>query len=81
MMLRVARTYVSTDASAQEVVQDAWLAIVRGLDRSKVGRRCVQQMRATIRALGRVPVESLSEEAQAELVRAFRDLQGPAASQ
>jgi RNA polymerase sigma-70 factor (ECF subfamily) len=33
MKLRVARTYVSTDASAQEVVQDAWLAIVRGLDR------------------------------------------------
>jgi RNA polymerase sigma-70 factor, ECF subfamily len=33
MMLRVARTYVSTDASAQEVVQDAWLAIIRGLDR------------------------------------------------
>jgi RNA polymerase sigma-70 factor, ECF subfamily len=33
MMLRVARTYVSTEASAQEVVQDAWLAIIRGLDR------------------------------------------------
>jgi anti-sigma factor RsiW len=41
----------------------------------------VQQMRGTIRALGRVPVDSLSEEAQADLVRAFRDLQGPAASQ
>ena len=41
----------------------------------------VQQMRATIRALGRVPVDSLSNEAQANLVRAFRDLQGPAASQ
>jgi anti-sigma factor RsiW len=34
----------------------------------------VDQMRATIQALGRVPVESLSEDAQAELVRAFRDL-------
>jgi len=33
MMLRVARTYVSTDASAQEVVQEAWLAVIRGLDR------------------------------------------------
>ena len=33
MMLHVARTYVSTDASAQEVVQDAWLAMIRGLDR------------------------------------------------
>jgi anti-sigma factor RsiW len=41
----------------------------------------VEQMRTTVRALGRVPVESLSEDAQAELVRAFRDLHGPAASQ
>jgi anti-sigma factor RsiW len=40
----------------------------------------VEQMRATIRALGRVPVATLSETAQAELVRAFRDLRGPAAS-
>ena len=30
-MLRVARGFVSTDASAQEVVQDTWLAVVRGL--------------------------------------------------
>lgn len=33
MMIRVARTFVSTDASAQEIVQEAWLAVVRGLDR------------------------------------------------
>jgi RNA polymerase sigma-70 factor (ECF subfamily) len=32
MMLRVARMYVSTDASAQEVVQEAWLAMIKGLD-------------------------------------------------
>jgi RNA polymerase sigma-70 factor (ECF subfamily) len=32
-MIRMARSYVSTDASAQEVVQDTWLAVVRGLDR------------------------------------------------
>jgi RNA polymerase sigma-70 factor, ECF subfamily len=32
-LLRVARTYVSTDASAQEVVQETWLAVVRGLGR------------------------------------------------
>jgi RNA polymerase sigma-70 factor (ECF subfamily) len=31
MMLQAARAYVSTDASAQEVVQDTWLAIIRGL--------------------------------------------------
>jgi RNA polymerase sigma-70 factor (ECF subfamily) len=33
MMLQAARGYVSTDASAQEVVQDAWLAMIRGLDK------------------------------------------------
>jgi RNA polymerase sigma-70 factor, ECF subfamily len=33
MMLRVARSHVSTDASAEEVVQDAWLGVIRGLDR------------------------------------------------
>jgi anti-sigma factor RsiW len=39
----------------------------------------VEQMRTTIRTLGKVPVEALSETAQAELVRAFRELGGPAA--
>jgi RNA polymerase sigma-70 factor (ECF subfamily) len=33
MLLRVARNFVSTDASAQEIVQDTWLAVVRGIDR------------------------------------------------
>ena len=32
-MLRVARLYVRDAAVAQEVVQDAWLALLRGLDR------------------------------------------------
>ncbi len=31
-MLLLARGFVSTEASAQEVVQDAWLAVIRGLD-------------------------------------------------
>src|SRR6266568_1906482 len=31
-MLRVARTYVATDAAAQDVVQETWFAVVRGLD-------------------------------------------------
>jgi len=31
-MLRVARAYVRTHASAEEVVQEAWLGVVRGLD-------------------------------------------------
>ena len=32
VMLRVARSHVSTDASAEEVVQEAWMAVIRGLD-------------------------------------------------
>jgi RNA polymerase sigma-70 factor (ECF subfamily) len=32
-MLTLARGFVSTDASAEEVVQETWLAVVRGLDR------------------------------------------------
>lgn len=31
-MTRVARNFVSTDASAVDVVQDTWLAVIRGLD-------------------------------------------------
>src|SRR5215469_565002 len=30
-MRRVARGFVSTDASAQECVQDAWLGVIKGL--------------------------------------------------
>ncbi len=32
-MLRVARSYVSSDAVAEEVVQEAWLGFLKGLDR------------------------------------------------
>jgi RNA polymerase sigma-70 factor, ECF subfamily len=32
-MLRVARAHVSTRASAEEVVQETWLAVIAGLDR------------------------------------------------
>ena len=32
LMLRVARGHVSTDASCEEVVQETWMAVVRGLD-------------------------------------------------
>jgi RNA polymerase sigma-70 factor (ECF subfamily) len=32
-MLRLARAFVSTQDSAEEVVQDAWLAVLRGIDR------------------------------------------------
>jgi RNA polymerase sigma-70 factor, ECF subfamily len=33
LMLRVARGYVRTDAVAEEVVQEAWLAVLRGIGR------------------------------------------------
>src|SRR3954468_18635831 len=32
-MLLLARTFVSTEASAEEVVQDTWLAVLRGIAR------------------------------------------------
>jgi RNA polymerase sigma-70 factor, ECF subfamily len=32
-MLRLARSFVSTDASAEEVVQDTWVAVIQGVDR------------------------------------------------
>ena len=32
-MLLLARTFVSTEASAEEVVQDTWLAVIGGIDR------------------------------------------------
>lgn len=32
LMTRVARGYVSTDATADEVVQDTWLAVLKGID-------------------------------------------------
>ena len=32
VMTRVARAHVSTDASADEVVQEAWLGVLRGID-------------------------------------------------
>ena len=32
-MLRMARGYVGTDSAAEDVVQEAWLAVVAGLDR------------------------------------------------
>jgi len=41
VMLRVARSHVSTDASAEEVVQDAWMAVVKGLGRFE-GRSSVR---------------------------------------
>src|SRR3974390_1913912 len=33
MMKRVARVYVASDAVAEEVVQETWIAVVTGIDR------------------------------------------------
>ena len=33
MMKRIARTYVASDAVAEEIVQETWVAIVNGIDR------------------------------------------------
>jgi RNA polymerase sigma-70 factor (ECF subfamily) len=33
MMKRVARSYVASDAVAEEIVQDTWMAVVTGIDR------------------------------------------------
>jgi RNA polymerase sigma-70 factor (ECF subfamily) len=40
-MKRIARTFVGSDAVAEEVVQDTWLAIVAGIDRFE-GRSSLQ---------------------------------------
>ena len=32
LMTRVARNYVSTDATADDVVQDTWVAVLKGID-------------------------------------------------
>lgn len=40
-------------------------------------QRYVEQMRATIAAVGHVPVQSLSEQTKADLVAAFRDFHAP----
>ena len=55
MMLHVARMYVSTDASAQEVVQEAWLAMIQGLDKFE-GRSSLRTwMLAILGNIGRSP--------------------------
>jgi RNA polymerase sigma-70 factor (ECF subfamily) len=71
MMLHVARMYVSTDASAQEVVQEAWLAMIQGLDKFE-GRSSLRTwMLAILGNIGRsrgvreartVPLSSLGDE-------------------
>ncbi len=50
---------------------EAHLALCPGCD------AYLEQMRATIRILGRVPVESLSEQARVDLISAFSTFHAP----
>src|ERR671923_2440702 len=70
-MLAVARTYVKTRAVAEEVVQDAWVGVLKGLDRFEGRsslRRWVLQIVANIartravREARTVPFSSLEPE-------------------
>jgi hypothetical protein len=40
-MFRVARSFVDSPQSTEDVVQDAWLGMLRGWPRSRAARRCV----------------------------------------
>ncbi len=74
-MLRIARMYVSSRAVAEEVVQEAWLGIVKGLDRFE-GRSSLRTWMYRIvaniaktrgRAEGRsIPFSSLAGDDEAE---------------
>jgi anti-sigma factor RsiW len=59
---------------ATRVELEAHLALCAGCD------IYLEQMRDTIARLGHVPVDTLSERAQAELMAAFRTIQGARAS-
>jgi RNA polymerase sigma-70 factor, ECF subfamily len=74
-MLRLARSFVSTPESAAEVVQDTWLAVLRGIDRFEgrsslktwvyrilvnTAKRCAARERRT------VPMSSLGPDVGAE---------------
>jgi len=73
-MLRVARAHVSTDSSAEEVVQDTWLAVLTGLHgfraqsslRTWVYRILVNQAKSRgVRERRVVPFASLSADTEA----------------
>ena len=69
---RVARTYVRTDAAADDVVQETWLGVLRGLDafegrsslRTWIFRILVNQARTrAVRDARTLPFSSLDEDA------------------
>jgi len=71
-LVRVARYYVSNDASAEDVVQDTWIAVLRGLERFEgrstlktwLFRICVNRARTTGTKEHRtIPVDVMAAEA------------------
>jgi RNA polymerase sigma-70 factor, ECF subfamily len=86
VMLRIAREHVSTQASCEEVVQDTWLAVIRGLDRFE-GRsslrtwvlRIVANLATTrgVREARTRPLSSLDGSADAEPVVDPSRFRGP----
>jgi anti-sigma factor RsiW len=62
-----------TDYLEGALPPDEVAAVEAHLDLCEACRTYLAQMRATIAALGRLPVETLSESAYDELLAAFRD--------
>lgn len=64
-MLRVARAHVRTHATAEEVVQETWLGVVRGLDgfggRSQLRTWVFRILLNTARKRGRIEARTLAE--------------------
>jgi RNA polymerase sigma-70 factor (ECF subfamily) len=82
---RVARTYVRTDAAAEEVVQDTWVGVLRGIDRfearSSLKTWIFRILTNTARTRGTrdrrsVPFSSLGPEDEARTIEPER-FQGP----
>jgi RNA polymerase sigma-70 factor (ECF subfamily) len=71
-LVRVARYYVANDASAEDVAQDTWIAVLRGLERFEgrstlktwLFRICVNRARTTgVREHRSIPVDVMAAEA------------------
>jgi Sigma-70 region 2 len=77
-MLRLATSFVPSQAVAEEVVQDTWLALLRGLDAFEGLAGCphcteyLAQMRETIRLTGRLEPQDLTPQQQDEFITLYR---------
>ncbi|HEV7958477.1 MAG TPA: sigma-70 family RNA polymerase sigma factor [Acidimicrobiales bacterium] len=73
-LVRVARYYVANDATAEDVAQDTWIALLRGLERFEgrstlktwLFRICVNRARTTgVKEHRSIPVDVMAAEASA----------------